>query len=151
MFGFTMRSYESVLDRIRVLEIVWKCPRYEKCPRRIYLPLLIRPESGVLELWQFCFIRDWQEIRKSEIPPSEFFPISADWNELGIPKLARMSLIKCYWMLQNARVTAFTVLSFTVPDYNDFTISLEVKFLVAIKYISFVQHGCSFDAYFKRK
>ena len=28
--------------------------------------------SLVLELWQFSFIRDWPEIRKSEIPPSEF-------------------------------------------------------------------------------
>ena len=38
------------------------------------------------------------EIRKSEIPPSVFCPISGDWDELGIPK-----------MQQNARVTAFTV------------------------------------------
>ena len=65
--------------------------------------------SLVLELWQFPFIRDWPEIRKSEIPPSEFCPISGDWGELWIPNLAQMSLIKCYWMLQNARVTAFTV------------------------------------------
>ena len=65
--------------------------------------------SLILELWQFSFIRDWPEIRKSEIPPSEFCPISGDWGELGIPNLARMSLIKCYWMLQNSRVTAFSV------------------------------------------
>ena len=65
--------------------------------------------SLVLELWQFSFIRDWQEIRKSEIPPSEFCPISGDWGELWILNLARMSLIECYWMLQNSRVTAFTV------------------------------------------
>ena len=32
--------------------------------------------SLVLELWQFSFIRDWPEIWKSEIPPSEFCPIS---------------------------------------------------------------------------
>ena len=66
--------------------------------------------SLVLELWQFSFIRDWPEIRKSEIPPSEFCPISGDWGELWIPNLVRMSLIECYWMLQNSRVTAFTVL-----------------------------------------
>ena len=63
----------------------------------------------VLELWKFSFIRDWPEIRKSEIPPSEFCPISGDWGELWIPHLARMSLIECYWMLQNSGVTAFTV------------------------------------------
>ena len=65
--------------------------------------------SLVLDLWQFSFIRDWSEIRKSEILLSEFCPISGDWGELGIPYLARMSLINCYWMLQNARVTAFIV------------------------------------------
>ena len=62
--------------------------------------------SGVMTI---SFIRDWPEIRKSEIPPSEFCPISGDWGKPGIPNLARMSLTKCYWMLQNARVTAFTV------------------------------------------
>ena len=63
----------------------------------------------VLELWQFSFIRDWPEIRKSEIPPSEFCPISGDWEELWIPNLVWMSLIECYWMLQNSRVIASTV------------------------------------------
>ena len=63
----------------------------------------------VLEMRDFSFIREWPEIRKSEIPPSEFCPISGDWGGLGIPNLARMSLIKCYGMLQNVRVTAFTV------------------------------------------
>ena len=55
------------------------------------------------------FIRDWPEIWKSEIPQSEFCPISRDWGKLGIANLARMFLLKCYWMLQNARVTAFTI------------------------------------------
>ena len=60
----------------------------------------------VLELWQFSFIRDWPEIRKSEIPPFEFSTIFEDWGELWIPKFARMSVIERCWMLQNARVTA---------------------------------------------
>ena len=63
----------------------------------------------VLELWQFLFIRDCPEIRKSEIRPSEFGWRSGDWVEQGIPNAARTSLIKCYWMPQNARVTVFTV------------------------------------------
>ena len=29
-------------------------------------------------------------------PPSEFCQKSGNWNELGLPDLARMSLIKCY-------------------------------------------------------
>ena len=65
--------------------------------------------SLVLELWQFHFIRDWPEIWKSEIPLSEFCPISGDWGELQLPHLPPTSLIKCYWMLQNVRDTAFTV------------------------------------------
>ena len=63
----------------------------------------------VLELWQFSFIRDWPEIRKLEIPSSEFCPISEDWGGLRIPNLSRVSLMKCYWMLQNDRATAFTI------------------------------------------
>ena len=65
--------------------------------------------SVVLELWQFSFIRDWLEIQKLEIPPSPFYPISGDWGKLGIPNLARMSLIDCYYMLQNSRVLIFTI------------------------------------------
>ena len=65
--------------------------------------------SLVLELWKFSFIMDWPEIRKSEIPLSKFRPISGDWGELGIPNLARICLMKYYWMLQNAKVTSFTV------------------------------------------
>ena len=42
------------------------------------------------------------------IPPCEFYPISGDWGELGILNLARMSLMICYGMLQNVRVTIFT-------------------------------------------
>ena len=63
----------------------------------------------VLELTIF-FMGDWSaEIRKSEIPRSEFCPISEDWDKLAMPNLLRMSLMKFYWMLQNARVIAFTV------------------------------------------
>ena len=64
----------------------------------------------VLELRQFSFIKDWLEILKSEMPLSEFSPISRDRGELEILNLALMSLIKCYLlMLQHARVTACTV------------------------------------------
>ena len=62
-----------------------------------------------LELWKFSFIMDWPEIWKSGIPRSEFCSISGDWGELWIPHFAQASLIECYWMQQNSRVTAFTV------------------------------------------
>ena len=65
--------------------------------------------SLVPELWQFSFIRDWPQIWKSEIPFSEFCPISGDWDKFGIQNSARRSLMECYYMLQNARVTAFTI------------------------------------------
>ena len=72
-------------------------------------PSFMSISSLVLELWQFFFIRDWPEIRKSETLPSEFCSKSEDWGKLWIPNLAQMSLIECYWMLQNFRVTTFTV------------------------------------------
>ena len=68
----------------------------------------MRKSSSVLELWR-CFLRNWPEIRKSEIAPSEFCPIFGDWDKLRIQNLARMFLMKCYYMLQNVMVPAFTV------------------------------------------
>ena len=65
--------------------------------------------SLVPEFWQFPFIRDWPEIPKSQIPASEFCQISRDGGELWILNVIWMSLIECYWMLQNSRVTTFTV------------------------------------------
>ena len=72
-------------------------------------PSFMSISSLVLELWQISFIRDWPEIRKSEIASYEFCPIYGDWGKLWIPNLSRMSLIECYWMLQNSKVTAFNV------------------------------------------
>ena len=37
---------------------------------------------------------------------------TGDRGELGIPNLTRMSLMKCYWILQNARVTALLFLRY---------------------------------------
>ena len=66
----------------------------------------------VLELRKLPFIKDWLEIRKSEILLSELCQTSGDWDKLQIPNLAQMSLVKSYWIIQNCRVTAFT---FSVP------------------------------------
>lgn len=35
--------------------------------------------------------------------------MSEDWSKSGIPSLPRMFLMKTYRMLENARVTSFTV------------------------------------------
>ena len=50
----------------------------------------------VLELQKFSLINDLSEIWKSDIPLSEFYPLSGDCGELEIPNLARISLIKCH-------------------------------------------------------
>ena len=60
-----------------------------------------------VEFWQFLFLFLFIEVRKLEIPLP--CPIFGDWEKLAIPNLARMSLIKCYWLLQNVRIIAFTV------------------------------------------
>ena len=65
--------------------------------------------SLVLELWQFSLVRDWPEIWKSEIHPSQWnMPIwvllkSGDCRKLRIPNLEELLL-----MLQN--FTGFTVI-----------------------------------------
>ena len=68
----------------------------------------VPPSSFLLRL-SYIFVRDWPEIRKLEIPPSEFCPISEDWGKIGIQDLGGMFLIKSYLVLQNSRFTAFTV------------------------------------------
>ena len=114
-----MRSASGLLQIGRKLKKwQWHHNFWTWCHRQMFLfflsslvtgPNFMSISSLVLELWQFTFVRDWPEIRKSEIPPSEFCPISGDWSKLAIPNLARSSSIKCYWILQNSRVTAFTV------------------------------------------
>ena len=47
--------------------------------------------------------------RNPEIPPFEFCPITWDRGELRIPHLTQMFIMKCYWMLHDAKVTALTV------------------------------------------
>ena len=44
-----------------------------------------------------------------EITPPEFCQTSRERDQSRLPYLAGMSLKKCYCMLQNARVTAFSV------------------------------------------
>ena len=63
----------------------------------------------VVQIWQFSFIWDWLEIWKSEVPPSEFCPISGDWGLLGIRNLARFSLVKSCWISAKVRVTTITL------------------------------------------
>ena len=72
----------------------------------------------VLELWQFLIIKDWPEMWKMEIRLSEFCPISGDWGKSGIRNLVQMSLIKCCWILQNSRVTAFTISELLTENLN---------------------------------
>ena len=63
--------------------------------------------SGITTIF---FYKGLTKIRKSEIPSSEFCPISGDWDELWVPNLARMSVTECYWILRNSRITVSTVL-----------------------------------------
>ena len=72
-------------------------------------PSFMSISSLVLELTLFFYKG---LTRNLEIHLSGLCPISGDWCELGIPDLAQISLIKYYWMLQNARVTAFTISKF---------------------------------------
>ena len=72
----------------------------------ITVPSFMSLSWPVLELWQFPFTKDWPEIRKSEIPPSKFCPVSGDWGKLVILNSARRSQIKCYCQGVCVRVRA---------------------------------------------
>ena len=58
--------------------------------------------SGAMTIFFYKGLSKNLEIRNNR-------QMSADWGKLGVPNLSRMSQRKCYWMLQNPRVTAFTV------------------------------------------
>ena len=106
----------------------------------------------VLEVWQFSFQRDWPEIRKLEISPSKFCPIYGDWSVSEIPNFARIFLMKYYWMLQNARITAFTVYGKTgiIVCCTMRTFSLLEYFLTLNKLYKTIFRICefSFNFYF---
>ena len=60
-------------------------------------------DSGVMTIFLY------KRYTPLEIRSSEFCSISGDWGKLGILNLPWIFLIKFYWMLQNARVTAFII------------------------------------------
>ena len=72
-------------------------------PSLVTGPIFMSISSLVLKLWQFSFIRDWPEMRKSEILPSEFCPISGDWGKLGMwlnaAKRQGYSFY-CFWVIK---------------------------------------------------
>ena len=77
----------------------------------------------VLELWLFSFIKDWPEIRKSEIPPSKFCPVSGDWGKLVTLNSARRSQMKCYCQGVCVRVRVCVcacVYGYTLPPWRLF-------------------------------
>ena len=101
------RQWHHNLSTQRHRQFFWRC--------RVSLSSLVTDPSFrsiswlILELWQCLIIKDWPKIRKSEETPSKFCPISGNCGQLGIRNLARISLTKCYYMMQNAKVTAFIV------------------------------------------
>ena len=64
--------------------------------------------SGVMTIFFYKRLNRNPEIRNTPVWVS---PIIWKPGELGIPNLARMFLIKCSYMMQNAKVTAFTVIA----------------------------------------
>ena len=63
-------------------------------------PSFIMISFLVLELWQFLFIRDWPEIRKSEIPLSEFCPIPGEWCKLPYAAKCQVYSFYRFWVIK---------------------------------------------------
>ena len=103
-------------------------------PSLVTAPSFMSISLLVLELWQFSCIRNWPEIQKLKIRPSEFCPTYEDWDDLGITNLAQMSLIRYFWMLKNAKFIAFTVseLPFTFPPFPS-DLEFTIKYLCIFK------------------
>ena len=88
-----------------------------------------------------------------KIPPSEFCPISGGWDELGILNLARLSWVKCYWMLQNAKVAVFTVFSSTLytGKFSSFKFfqTVSMKLIAYCFVLNFIKEKLIFHFYGK--
>ena len=108
------RNLEVGNTLVCALHNIWRLEsvKYTKFGTNISNKMLL----NAAKCQHYSFYQLWAEIWKSEIPSSAFCTISGDWSQLSIPNLARISLIKCYSMLQNARVTAFT--SFDQKSWN---------------------------------
>ena len=62
-----------------IVNFFWRC--FVFLVKLVTGPCFMSMSSLVLELRHIPFIKDWPEIRKSEIPPSEFCPIPGHWGE----------------------------------------------------------------------
>ena len=58
-------------------------------------------------LWQFPFIVDWPEIRKSEIHPYGFSSISGDWSKLGILQRSELYIKSLQKVIERSFSTNF--------------------------------------------
>ena len=86
---------------------LWRC--FVLCDRFSYwskFHVNIITGSGLMTIFFYQGLTRNMEIRNT---PVWVLTNNLRLGELGIPNLAQISLIKCYWMLQNDRVTAFTV------------------------------------------
>ena len=61
------------------------------------------------ELWQFSFLREIDQKSGNRKYHHLSFAQYLETGRVRDTKLVRMSLMKCHGMLQNARVTAFTI------------------------------------------
>ena len=84
----------------------WRC--FASFVRFSYWSKFMSISLLVLESWQF-FYKGVTTNLETGNTPVWICPISGDWGMLVVPNLARRFLMKCYWMLQNARVTVFTI------------------------------------------
>ena len=62
--------------------------------------------SGVMTIFFYEGLNKNPDIRNT---PSEFCQMSGDWRNFMVLNLAQISLMRCYWTLQNVRVKAFTI------------------------------------------
>ena len=86
-----------------IIQLFWRCfVSFVKFSYWFKFHVNIITGSGAMTIFFYKGLSKNLEIRNNR-------QISADWGKLGVPNLSRMSQRKCYWMLQNPRVTAFTV------------------------------------------
>ena len=90
-----------------IIQLFWRCfVSFVKFSYWFKFHVNIITGSGAMTIF---FYKGLTRYLKIENTPSEFCPISGDWGQVRNTKFGTNVYNKYYYMLQNARVTAFTV------------------------------------------
>ena len=108
-----------------IMNFFWSSISLVKCSHWYKFHVNIITSSGVMAISFYKRLTRKLEVKNTNV--SRFCPKSGEWGELGLLNLTQASLIKRYWMLQKATVTAFTLSELLRENHKGMGIKICVK------------------------